>query len=475
MSSSVSECGLRSTLYPFQRESVERAKNFHGRCLLALEQGLGKSLVAATYIMETKSFPAIVVCPASLKYNWAQEFHKHFNKRVQILSGTNPMKYGPLTRSGDKIFVINYDILYAWVPILREVRPEILVLDESQMIKSISTRRTKACAQLAFLANKFLALSGTPMTGNPVELYTTLNMIFKGHIVSKWQFMNRYTSWYKGRFGIKVTGPKNEPELNAFLNNRCMVRHRVADVLPDLPPFVRQTTLLELTPSQQKEYERLQHSFVQWLQERYPDRNVPRSDMTAVLSQFGYMKRQVAEWKIPAILEHIQNFIDGNDGKLLIFGIHKKIMGPIWEAFSKQNKKNSPFIVELDGETPALQRHEAVHHFQNNPRTRLFLGQMVAAGVGLTLTASHNSLFTELDFSSTNHMQAEARNRRIGTTASFVHYNYLLMKDTIEERVCDMLFRKQRAIDAIVDGKTDTASSFNLISDLLMSQFKNFK
>ena len=456
----VTNCGLKSTLYPFQRESVERAKGFGGRCLLALEQGLGKSLVAATYIMETKSFPAIVVCPASLKYNWAQEFHKHFNKRVQILSGTSPQKFGPLSRAGEKIFVINYDILHAWVPVLQALQPKILVLDESQMVKNSSARRTKACAQLAFQADKFLALSGTPMAGSPLELYTTLNMIFKGHIVSKWQFMNRYTSWYKGRFGVKITGPKNEPELNAFLNHRCMVRHKVEDVLPDLPPFVRQTTLLELSPSQRREYERLQHSFVQWLQERYPDRNVPRSDFAAVLSQFGYMKRQVAEWKLPSILEHIQNFIDGNDGKLLIFGIHKKILEPIWAAFAKQNKKSSPFIVSLDGETPALARHEAVHQFQTNPHTRLFLGQMIAAGVGLPLTASHNSLFTELDFSSTNHMQAEARNRRIGTTASFVHYNYLLMKDTIEEAVCAMLFRKQRAIDAIVDGKADSVGSF---------------
>ncbi len=476
----VTEYKLQSTLYPFQKDSVERVKELGGRCLLALEMGCGKSIIAINYIMETRSFPAIIVCPASLKYNWAQEFYKHYKKRVIILSGTDPKKYGPLACSGDKVFVINYDILHAWVPVLKLIHPEILVLDESQMIKTAGTRRTQACAFLAFQTPKFLALTGTPMAGNPLELYTTLNMIFKGHVVSKFEFMNRYTYWYKGRFGIKVKGPKNEHELNTFLRNRCMIRYKTEDVLPDLPPFVRQTTLLEMTATQKREYEKLQQEFAAWLKERYPQRRVPFSDHAAVMAQFGYMKRRVAEWKIPAIIESIQNFLDGDSGKLIVFGLHKRIMKPIWDTFSKQNKTNKPFIVMLDGETPELQRHEAVHQFQNNPATRLFLGQIQAAGVGLTLTAANHSLFAELDFSPITHEQAERRNLRIGTTASFVHYNYLIMRDSIEEYVASILFKKSQTIAQVIDGKAvaeqkDSGDSFNLVSDLLRAQFNKFR
>lgn len=471
---------LKSTLYPFQRDSVERAKEFNGRCLLALEQGLGKSLVAATYIMETKSFPAIVICPASLKYNWAAEFRKHFDKRVHILSGTKPKSYGPLSRSGDQIFIINYDVVYAWLPVLKLLNPEIVVLDESQMIKTAGARRTQACAHLAFQAPKFLALTGTPMASNPLELYTTLNMIFQGHIVSKFEFMNRYTRWFKGRFGIQIKGPQNEMELNTFLRNRCMIRYKTDEVLPDLPPYVRQTTLLEMTPGQQRDYEKLQQAFSTWLKERYPHRRVPASDHSAVMTQFGYMKRQVAEWKVPAVIENIQNFLDGNDGKLIVFGLHKKVMRPIWDAFAKHNKTGKPFIVALDGETPELQRHEAVHQFQNNPYTRVFLGQLHAAGVGLTLTASNHSLFAELDFSPIAHEQAERRNLRIGTTASFVHYNYLIMRSSIEEYVASLLFRKSQTIEQVIDGKAvaeqkNSSGSFNLVSDLLRAQFDKFR
>lgn len=464
---------LRTSLYPFQRDTIDRAKGFNGRCILALEQGLGKTLCAISYIMETKSFPAVIVCPASLKLNWAEEFHKHYGKQVTILSGSDPKKFGSFIRSGDRVFIINYDILHHWVPVLQLIRPEIVVLDESHYIKNSTAKRTKAAAQLVFQADKFLALSGTPMASNPMELYTTLNMIFKGHMVSKTAFMNRYTNWYMGRYGIKIKGPKNMLELNTFLKNRCMIRYKVDDVLPDLPPYIRQTTLLEMTASQAAEYQRLQDEFDTWLLDRYPDRRVPASDFALVVTRFGYMKRAVAEWKLPAIIDSINNFLDGNEGKLIVFGLHRKILDAIWSVFAKKNKTNSDFIVRLDGSTSELQRHQAVFSFQNNPDTRLFLGQMTAAGVGLTLTASHNSLFTELDFMPVNHLQAEARNRRIGTTASFVHYNYLIMKDTIEETICDKLFQRQCAVDAVIDGKESTGH-FNLVSDILRARFDRF-
>ncbi len=432
------------------------------------------TMCAITYIMETQSYPAIIVCPASLKYNWQQEFFKHYGKRSTILSGTDPDKYGELRLSAEQVFIINYDILYAWLPKLKAINPAVVVLDECHYVKSTTTRRTKACAELCMCADKMLALSGTPMTGTPMELYSILNMLLKGHIVSKWQFMNRYTTWYKSKFGIKINGTQNEEELNTFLKNRCMIRYKTEEVLKDLPPFNRQTTLLEMTKSQKAEYETLKNSFAEWMRRRYPDRRVPRSDYAQLLTQFGYMKRVVAEWKIPAIIEQIETFLNGNDGKLIIFGIHRKILDAVWKEFSTKNTKRTPLIVRLDGSTPMTERNEAVQEFQNNPRTRLFLGQLVAAGVGLTLTASHHTLFTEVDFVPSNHTQAEARNRRIGSEADFIHYNYLLMKDSIEELVCDKLFDKQQAIDRVIDGQEGTGSTFNLVSDLLRAEFSKF-
>ena len=469
------EYKCKTELFPYQRDTIERTKQFNGRCMLALEMGAGKSICAISYIIETASYPAIVVCPASLKYNWANEFVKHYGKRVTILSGTDPQKYGSLRLSGEQVFVINYDVLDAWVSVLKKLYPKILVLDECQYAKSTTSKRTKACAELAMVTDKLLALSGTPMTNNPVELYPILNMLFKGHIVSKWQFMNRYTNWHRTRYGIKIKSPRNEYELNTFLNNRCMIRYKTEEILKDLPPFIRQTTLLEMTDAQKNEYARLQESFSDWLVTKYPNRRVPRSDYAELLTRFGYMKRTVAEWKIPAIIEQIHMFLDGNEGKLIVFGIHKKILEAIWKEFSKKNNsKSAPLIVRLDGSSSDRNRYDAVNDFQTKPNTRIFLGQLKAAGVGLTLTASNHTLFSEVDFVPSNHTQAEARNRRIGTAAHCIHYNYILMRDSIEESVCSMLFNKQQAIDRVIDGKQTTGSSFNLVSDLLRAQISKF-
>ena len=466
----------KTQLYPFQRDTVERAKGFDGRCLLALQQGAGKTVCAITYAMETCSFPAVIVCPASLKYNWANEFQKHYGKETVILSGTKPEKCRLLTTEGNPVYIINYDILHAWVPALLRLKPKLVVLDESQMAKHLEARRTKACVAMAYNSDRFLALSGTPMAGNPMELYPVLNMIFKGHFVSYYKFRDMYTKWFDGPYGVCITGPKNERALNEFLTNRCMIRYRVEDVLPGLPPFVRQTTLLDMTSTQRREYATMQDEFGRWLREKYPGRRIAPDASTAILAKLGYMKRQVATWKIPAIIEHVDNFIQNNDGKLIVFGLHRAILDSIWSKFQSRNKKNHPFMVRIDGSTPAERRNSAVQSFQNDPKTRVFLAQMIAAGTGLTLTASNHSLFSEVDFLPVTHTQAEARNRRIGSEASFIHYNYILMKDTIEEHVCNRLFERQRAIDTIVDGMgDDDAGSFNLVMDFISARFGDFE
>lgn len=470
------EYKLQTTLYPFQREAVERAKAFGGRCLFAMPMGSGKSISAITYIMETKSFPAVIVCPASLKYNWAQEFHKHYDKVAIILEGTDPKKFGSLTRSGDKVFIVNYDILKTdWTNILKLLQPEIIVLDEAHLVKTPSTIRTKACAQLAYQAPKFIALTGTPITQTPMDMYNILNMMFKGHICSRWQFQNRYTKYHKTRFGLKYDGPKNTVELHTFLTNRCMVRYKQEEILPDLPPYTRQTVFLELTAEQRKEYEKLQEDFCRWMVEKFPDRRIPTGD-AQLMAQFGYAKRRVAEFKIPAILEHINLFLDSTDEKLIVFGLHKRILQAIWDVYSKLNTANSPFIVGLDGSTSSVQRHEAVFNFNENPHTRIFLGQMQAAGVGLNLQkACRTSLFAEIDFSPHIHEQSEARNRRIGTVADHVHYTYLIYRDTIEERVMEMLFKKSQTSVRVIDGQegmdADNAS-FNLVRDLVADMLR---
>ena len=91
------------------------------------------------------------------------------------------------------------------------------------------------------------------------------------------------------------------------------------------------------------------------------------------------------------------------------------------------------------------------------------------------MNASHHTIFAEVDFLPVTHTQAEARNRRIGQTADFVHYNYILMKDTIEERVCQTLFERQKVIDTVIDGRgVEEDGTFNLVQGFISDHLKNF-
>ena len=464
----------QTKLYPFQRASVERAKKLHGgRCFLAHEQGLGKTLMAITLIIETNSFPAVVVCPASLKNVWAAEFQRHYGKEVTVLNGRKPQD--PLPKDGDRVYILNYDIVSAWEQKLLELAPKVLILDECQKVKHRTTKWTKSCDALARASERFLALSGTPMTGNPADLYTTLSMIAKGRIINRREFMNRYTRWYTDHFGNeRVVGTKNAEELHNALRDYYMIRYKIDDVIKDLPPYVRQTTFIEMTREQRAEYQKMRDDFTRWLAEHYPNRRIPRSDMALVLSRLSAMRVRVAEWKVPLIKEAIDNFLESNDGKIIVFGLHHKLLDPLTDCYKTHGEPGKPLLVRLDGKTPQKKRAEAVDAFQNGS-ARVFLGQMNAAGLGLTLTAARHSLFAELDYLPTNHLQAESRTRRIGSEGSFIQYNYLVMKDTLEEAVAQRLFARQKAINRVIDGKNEEedakTDNFNVLGGVLADDF----
>ena len=465
----------QTKLYPFQRESVERAKKLNGgRCFLAHEQGLGKTLMAITFTIETDSFPAVVVCPGTLKSVWAREFQRHYGKEVTVLNGRRPPQ-APLPKDGDRVYVLNYDIVCAWKEKLLELEPKVLILDECQKVKRHTTKWTKVCAELADASERFLALSGTPMTNNPADLYPTLSMIAKGHIISRWNYMCRYTRWYTDRYGNeRVTGTKNEEELHRALRDYYMIRYKIDDVIKDLPPYVRQTTFIEMTGEQRAEYLKMKADFLRWLAEHYPDRRIPRCDIALVLSRLSAMRMRVAEWKVPFIKETLDNFLDSNEGKIIVFALHHKLLDPLTDCFKNSGKPNKPLLVRLDGKTPQKKRAEAVDAFQNGP-ARVFLGQMNTAGLGLTLTAARHSLFAELDYLPTSHLQAESRTRRIGSEGSYIQYNYLVMKDTLDEAVAQRLFARQKAINQVIDGSSEEDDAkmddFNVLGGVLADDF----
>ena len=457
---------MPTKLFPYQEEGVAKIKQFNGRVLLADEQGLGKTIQSIKYIVNENIYPAVIVSPATLKLNWQREFWIHYGKRTEILSGGKPEA---LKKTGSLVYIINYDILAKWEKVIAELQPKIIVFDEAHFVKAITAARTKVAMRLAKNVPHVLALSGTPMTNRPTELYPILRMVLgENAMESRREFCERYSKLRLTPWGFKYEGSRRLPELHRRLKETCMVRRLVKDVLKDLPDKTRVTLPIDLPPKNMAEYAQMDAAFDDWLREKHPEKEISSG---ILLAKLGYMKRNVAEWKLPFIFDWIDNFFENSDGKLIVFGLHRKILDAVISRYQK-NSQRYPFAVKIDGTISLSDRQRAVDYFQTRPEVRLFVGQMRAAGVGLTLTAAHNVLFAECDFVPAIHSQSEARLLRIGQK-NHVQCTYIVASNTIEEYVAEILYRKQQEFDAVVDGGQNV-DSFNIVQELLRKMRKQF-
>jgi len=161
------------------------------------------------------------------------------------------------------------------------------------------------------------------------------------------------------------------------------------------------------------------------------------------------------------VLDWIDSFLENNpEDKLLIYGIHRVMINAVLEHYAKKKVG----IVSITGDTKMEDRQMAVERIQNDPNTKLFVGNIVAAGTGLTMTRAAYTLFMELDFVPSNHLQAECRNYRIGQNNPVFWY-YFVVKDTIEERVVKILMEKQNTFNSVIDGQSENNDTFKLLRD----------
>lgn len=426
--------------YPFQLEGVERMEAFNGRALLADEMGLGKSLEALLFAQRNdKLRPVVVVCPASLKENWRREAAKHVRMPAVVLSGTKPNVDPKFLVS--PILIINYDILTPWLPFLRSLNPKLVICDEAHALQGRSTKRTKAVQMLCHGVPGFLALTGTPLTNRPANLWPILNLINPRLYPSFWNYAREFCNLKRTPWGWDWSGASNLPKLHQTLLNTCMIRRKKSEVLSQLPPMQRIVMPVEITDRRQ--YETATKDFMSWMM-KYSPTSLKTAQKAEGLVKIGYLLRLTATLKLPVIREWIDNFLEGSDEKLTVYGIHRKIVESLHETYGKNS-------VLVHGGITGNSRQRAVDQFQRDAKTRLFIGNVKAAGVGLTLTAAATVANIEFGWVPGDHIQAENRVSRIGQTKAQTSY-WIVGRDTIEERLVKVLQNKQQNIDAVVDG-----------------------
>lgn len=455
-------------LMPFQRAGVEFAISREG-ALIADEMGLGKTLQFIATANCIKDFKrGLVVCPASLKVNWFRELKTwltHKNLYVGIAQGS----YWPET----DIVIINYDIVHRHRENIDAIEWDLVGLDESHYIKGGSTIRTKAIlggkVKLSkdspevtlkpLKAKRRICLTGTPILNRPAELFSMLHWLDPKEWPDRFRYARRYCA---GGYGM-YDGASNLEELQLRLRSGLMIRRLKKDVLTELPPKLRSVIEYEdpslrleleaeVKSAKQKEFALASLRAAVEMAKASADpmeykRAVEalRSGLSVAFQEMAVLRHRTAVAKIPHVIQHLKDLLAQSDEKILVFAHHRDVIDAIVNEF--------PFnAVKLYGGMSGEMKQEAVDKLQSDPKVRIFVGGIQAAGVGLTLTASHRVIFAELDWVPSNVTQCEDRSHRFGQREP-VLIQHIVLAGSLDATIARKLVAKQAIIDRALDEK----------------------
>ena len=436
--------GLKLSLYAFQKKDISFIETKNGRVLIGNEMGLGKTIEALAYLqLHPEKRPAVIVTPASLKLNWEKEAKIWMSPEpsIQILSGTKPYPLNGNEVRNNDLIIINYDILFPWLETLKKIQPQALIFDEIHYIKNNQAKRTKAVKDLGKNIPHIIGLSGTPIINRPIEVYNAVKLIDNTILPDFWSYAHKYCGAKHNGFGWDFSGATNTKELHQKLLS-IMIRRKKEDVLTDLPEKIHSYLPMEL--DNKKEYVKAENNFIQWIRENKGESAAIRASNAEILTKIEELKQLTVKGKMKQAIDWIHNFLEIEE-KLVIFATHKSTIEKLMLEFGD-------LAVKIDGSVPINQREEAIKQFQTDNKTKLFIGNIKAAGVGITLTASSHVAFLELPWTPGELMQAEDRCHRIGQKNNVTIY-YILAVNTIEEEIANMLDKKRKVLDSILDGK----------------------
>jgi SWI/SNF-related matrix-associated actin-dependent regulator 1 of chromatin subfamily A len=462
---------------PFQKAGIAFALE-RDRVLIADQMGLGKTIQAIGCINAHPHISKVlIICPASLKLNWQRELEKWLVNRelsIQIISGSKNNQIIFDTH----IYIINYDIFkkHRW---LKRYYWDILIVDEAHYLKNPKTQRSREIYGYKknniepVEAKRKLFLTGTPIVNRPIELYPLISYL--GFYMEFWTYARRYCNAQKNDYGWDLSGASNLGELQEKLRTTIMIRRLKEDVLSELPPKIRQ--IIEVPAEGISAYIKRELSCVRRYEEHKAELLAERDLAKASDNEIEYQKaverlralgkiyfdeisklrHDTAVAKLPSVIVHLEDMLENVD-KIVVFAHHKDVIGGIMRAFPE-------ISVKLTGDDSALARQSAVDEFQNNPEIRLFIGSITAAGVGITLTASSNVVFAELDWVPGNISQAEDRCHRISQLNS-VLVQHLVVDGSLDAQLAKTVVKKQKVIDKALDKEIPQIPDDSFITEI---------
>ena len=445
---------MKLKLYPFQVHGIAYGIQ-NERVIIGDQPGLGKTIQSIGIVTYVKAWPCLVICPSSLKENWRREFEKVTGKKAMILTDAVKKNYKLFYEAGlADVFIVNYESLKKYFVssiskptkwTLRDVffRKEIemfksVIIDELHRCKSSQTHQSKFTKGITTGKKYIIGLTGTPVVNKPKDLVSQLFIInqMKEVFGNYKHFVDTYCAGTNEASNLK--------ELNALLRNNCFIRREKQAVLTDLPDKQRQVVVCEI--SNRKEYDDAEKDLIKYLVE-YKDASDEKIASTLrgeIMVKIGILKNISARGKLADVFEFVDDIMEAGE-KLILF-IHLKEV-----AAAVMNKYHG--AVSITGADDMISRQNAVDRFQKDPKVKLIVCSIKAAGVGLTLTASSRVGFIEFPWTYADCEQCEDRAHRIGQKDSVTCY-YFLGKHTIDSKIYKIIQTK-KAIAQAVTGSTE--------------------
>lgn len=452
---------------PYQRAGIAYGLSRQA-VLFGDEPGLGKTIQAIGVINADASIRRVlVICPASLKLNWQRELRRWLTRPLSAGIAAGPV--WPAT----EIVVANYEILEKHAAQLRALEWDMLITDEAHFCKNPKAKRTQLIVGHkarkpeesipGLRARRKLFLTGTPVPARPIELWPMLSYLDPSGLGANFfGFAKRYCDAKQVEAGRKLvwdfSGSSNLDELQEKLRSRLMVRRLKAEVLKELPPKRRQVIEIPANgASSLVERERSLHDELDSLREQ-AEKAMEADDAAAyakasealaeaeqaAFEEMSQLRHDSAVAKAPHVVEHIRALLEGGVEKLLVFAHHRDVVALLCSELASFG------CVKLQGGDLPAAKDAAVAAFQGDPSVRVFVGSILASGVGLTLTAASNVVFAELDWTPANVSQAEDRAHRIGQRESIL-VQHLVWQGSLDARMVELIVEKQGTADAALD------------------------
>lgn len=440
---------------PMEHQKVAIEKLLaNDRFILADEMGLGKTSSAVIAALETGVKKILIVCPASLKINWAREIENYTKRRTLIVQGG---KWG----STFDFYIINYDILKNYHFMEEDLKHknlivnekfDLAIVDEAHFLSNPSAIRTNLLNNILESIPKVWLLTGTPMTSRPINYFNLLKIV-NSPLTLNWQsYVKRYCGGYQFRANNRkiwnTNGATNLDELRE--RTKSLVLRRLKSDAIDLPEKIISPVYLELDNLM---YNSEMEEFIRITQEQRQ-----KESLSVTINRLMKIRQIIAVEKIPYTCELIDKFLE-EDKKVIVFTNFTMTLDMLREKYPKNS-------VVLDGRMNQYKRQESIDKFQNDPKIKIFIGNIIAAGAGITLTAAEGVIMNDLSFVPAHHLQAEDRSHRYGQKNTVIVY-YPVFENTIEIIVHNILQKKKNIIDQVLgDGEYSESFTKELLKEI---------